>query len=252
LIYLWRWLYGNADMEDIVVYSSANDGLPGRDEKAKIFNAAGQVPQIYPGGEYSVSTWIYVTSWNINKGKNKPFLVLSGGGNSYMTLVMYLGQHVNKLGVRASYETSDGNSGNLMETRDLKAITDGTSQFSDAVLNKCDIESIDIQRWVNITAVLSGRTLDVYIDGKLSRSCLLEGLFKADGDSPTLKLGGPAGFGGIIGKTRLANFAYSPDTIYTNYQEGPFTSFSLNSLNPGSYSFDIKRNGVTVFGGKTV
>jgi hypothetical protein len=251
LFYLWKWLYGNADMEDIVVYSSANDGLPGKDKKFRIFNAAGQVPQIYPGGEYTISTWIYVTNWNINKGKNKPFLILSGGGNDYMTLVMYLGQYVNKLGVRASYESSDNKSGNLEEKRDYDAIVSGTSQYADGAFNKCDIESIDIQRWVNITAVLSGRTLDVYMDGKLSRSCLLDGLFKADGDSPTLKLGGPGGFGGLIGKTRAANFAYSPDRIYSNYQEGPFTTFSLSSLNPGDYSFDIKRKGVTIFGGQT-
>jgi hypothetical protein len=94
----------------------------------------------------------------------------------------------------------------------------------------CDIESVDIQKWVNITAVLSGSNLDIYIDGKLSRSCVLGGLFKVDSGSPTLILGGANGFGGLIGKTRAANFAYSPDQVYKNYQDGPFNSSMFSNL----------------------
>lgn len=247
---MWKWLYGNSEMEDMVIFSSPTDGLPGKDKNPTVYTTASRVPQIYPGGEYSVSTWIYITNWNINKGKNKPFLVLSGGGSSYMTLVMYLGQYTNKLGVRASYESEvgGGNSGTLEEKRDYDAIVNGSGMYADGSFNKCDIESIDLQKWVNITAVLSGRNLDIYMDGKLSRSCLLDGLFKSDGDVPTIKLGGPNGFGGLIGKTRAANFAYSPDRVYTNYQAGPFTTFDWGLLNPGDYSFDLKRNGKSIIG----
>ncbi len=251
LFFLWKWLYGGGDTQDMVIYSSPSDGLPAKDKKATVYTGA-QVPQIYGGGEYSISTWIYVTNWGINKGKNKPFLVLSGGApesTGFMTLVMYLGQYTNKLGVRVSVESQASDTGELKFTRDYTAIVAGSSPYTDSSpdFKKCDIEQVDLQKWVNITAVLSGRTIDIYIDGKLSRSCLLDGLFKVDGETPTLKLGGKDGFGGIIGMTRAANFAYSPDRVYTTYQEGPFSSFSLSSLNPGDYSFDIKRNGSTVF-----
>lgn len=252
LFYLWKWLYGNSDMEDMIIYSSPNDGLPANDKKPTVFSGS-QVPQIYGGGEYSVSTWIYVSNWALNKGKNKPFLVLSGGAaesTGFMTLVMYLGQYTNKLGVRVSIESPSIGTGELSFARDYSAITAGTSPYTDSSpdFKKCDIEQVDLQRWVNITTVLSGRTLDVYIDGKLSRSCLLDGLFKVDGETPTLKLGGKDGFGGLIGMTRAANFAYTPDRVYSYYQEGPFTSsFSFSSLDPGSYTLDIKRKGSTVF-----
>jgi hypothetical protein len=255
LYYLWKWLYGNSDMQDMVIYSSPSDGLPGKDVSSKVFSGA-QVPQIYGGGEYSISTWIYVTNWGINKGKNKPFLVLSGGSpeaSGLMTMVMYLGQFTNKLGVRVSVESASSNTGDLTYTRDYAAIVAGTSPYTDSSpdFKKCDIEQVDLQKWVNITAVLSGRTLDIFIDGKLSRSCLLDGLFKVDGETPTLKLGGPNGFGGLIGMTRAANFAYSPDRVYSYYQQGPFSSFSLSSLNPGEYSIDLKRNGSPVFSSST-
>ena len=251
IYYTWSWLYGDSDMQDMVIYSSSSDGLPAKDKVSKVFSGT-QVPQIYGGGEYSISTWIYVTNWGLNKGKNKPFLVLSGGAphaTGYMTLVMYLGQYTNKLGVRVSYETADSKSGSLTHGNDYAAIVAGSSPYSDSSTDfkKCDIESVDLQRWVNITTVLTGRNIDIYVDGKLSRSCLLDGLFKVDGDTPTLKLGGPDGFGGIIGKTRAANFAYSPDRVYSYYQEGPFSSFSLSSLDPGQYSFDFKRQGSVIF-----
>ena len=249
LFYLWKWLYGSSDEQDMVVYSSSSDGLPAKSESSKVFSGA-QVPQIYGGGEYSISTWIYVTNWNTRNGFNKPFLVLTGG-RDLMTLVMYLGQRTNKLGVRVSVEAQN-NTGDLTNTAH-KAIVDGISPYTDTSpdFKKCDIEQVDLQKWVNITTVLSGRTIDIYIDGKLSRSCLLDGLFKVDGEMPTLKLGGPNGFGGFIGMTRAANFAYSPDRVYTYYQEGPFSSFSLSSLDPGSYSFDIKRKGSTIFSTST-
>jgi len=255
IFYLWKWLYGNSDMTDMVVYSSPSDGLPAKDKKSTVFSGA-QVPQIYGGGEYSISTWIYVTNWGINKGKNKPFLVLSGGSPEeagIMTMVMYLGQYTNKLGVRVSIESQDNRSGDLTFARDYSAIVAGTSPYTDSSpdFKKCDIEQVELQKWVNITAVLSGRTLDIFIDGKLSRSCLLEGLFKVDGETPTLKLGGPNGFGGVIGMTRAANFAYSPDRVYSYYQEGPFSGFSFSSLDPSSYSLDIKRKGSVVFSSST-
>jgi len=251
LYYLWKWLYGNSDMEDMIIYSSPSDGLPAKDLNQTVFSGR-QVPQIYPGGEYSISTWIYVTNWGLNKGQNKPFLILSGGApesSGYMTLVMYLGQYTNKLGVRVSYETADSTSGSLTYAKDLRAIVSGASPYSDSSsdFKKCDIEAVDLQKWVNIAAVLTGRSIDIYIDGKLSRTCLLDGLFKADGDTPTLKLGGPNGFGGLIGMTRAANFAYSPDRIYSYYQEGPFSKFSLSSLDPSQYSMDIKRKGTVLF-----
>jgi hypothetical protein len=252
LKYVWSWVNGtanNPDVRDALIYGSARDGLPGKSKDQVLF----AVPQIYSGGEYSISTWIYVTNWNLNKGANKPFLILSGGApesSGFMTLVMYLGQYTNKLGIRVSQDTGNSNNGRLSYTSDYNAIVSGASPYSDAGgdFKKCDIESIDLQRWVCITAVLTGRTLDIYMDGKLSRSCLLDGLFMVDGDNSTLKLAGPDGFGGLIGVTRAANFAYSPDKVYSVYQAGPFTgSGFLAGLDIAQYTLDLKRNNEIVF-----
>jgi len=252
LFKLYKWINGdNADIQDNIIYATPDSGIPAKSKNATVFNDL-SVPPIYQGGEYSISVWIYVTNWSINNGLNKPFLVLSGGGpqsNGFATIVMYLGQFVNKLGIRVSQDSFSNDASSVVDyVTQMPMIVKGTSPYSDTAsdFKKCDIESVDLQRWVNITAVLSGRTLDVYMDGKLSRSCVLNGLFKVDGDKPTITLGGPNGFGGIIGLVRAANVAYSPDRVYKYYQYGPFeTSLSLGNL--GQYSLDIKRNGISIF-----
>uniref|UniRef100_A0A6C0AML0 Lectin/glucanase superfamily protein n=1 Tax=viral metagenome TaxID=1070528 RepID=A0A6C0AML0_9ZZZZ len=243
LYILWLWLNGNNNVQDMVIYSSQTDGLPARTTTTGQTFSGKQVPQIYPGGEYSMSTWIYVTNWGAggSNGKNKPFLVLSSGGQ-IVTLVMYLGQFTNKLGVRVSDNVT-----NSIKITDIPTIVNGTSTYSDSNMQMCDIESVDIQRWVCVTVVMMGKTVDVYIDGKLSRSSVLPGLFAADGNTPTLTLGSPDGFGGLIGMTRAANVAYTPDRVYTNYQEGPFAGFTLSSLDPGQYVLSLTRNNQVVF-----
>jgi hypothetical protein len=255
LYYFYKWLNGSGEQKDAIIYTSPDSGLPGKSDKVVRFGTSNSdIPGLYEGGEFSVSTWVYITNWGVNKGYNKPFLTLSGGSGQggYATMVMYLGQNVNKLGIRVSTEDNKLTTAKLEQIRPVTGNGYGVSPYTDAAgdFKKCDIESIDMQRWVNITAVLNGRTLDVYIDGKMSRSCVLSGMFKVDGDSPELMLGGPYGFGGIIGQTVAANFAYSPDRVYKIYQNGPLDTSILSKLwgifNPAQYSLSISRNGEKV------
>jgi len=216
-----------------------------------------ELPALYGGGEYSISTWVYITNWATNKLNNKIFLTLSGGGTGsggFKTLVMYLGQNVNKLGVRISHDNvSSVGASNKLDSTQMQKIKDGITPYTDAAgdFKKCDIETIDLQRWVCITVTMSGRTTDIYIDGKLSRSCVMDSMFMVDSSIPTLEVGGPQGFSGYIGITRAANFAYSPDQVYRNYQKGPFSSSWATWLSaltsPGSIAILITKNGKPLF-----
>ena len=257
LIYLlygtWQWLRGTSDVQDMIIYSSQADGLPARTTGAGKTYSGTQVPMIYPGGEYSISTWIYVTNWGAggSTGKNKPFLVLSNGPTT-ATLIMYLGQNINKLGIRVSDSSRTLNQipiTTVSSTDFINGTGTASTRYSDTDgMPACDIESVDIQRWVNITVVMMGKTVDVYIDGKLSRSSVLPGLFYADTTSvPTLTLGSANGFGGLIGLTRAANLAYTPDRVYANYQEGPFAGFSWSSLDLSQYVLSLTKNNSIIF-----
>jgi len=45
-----------------------------------------------------------------------------------------------------------------------------------AIIHKCAISNFPLQAWVNLIISLYGRTLDVYVDGKLVRTCVLPGV----------------------------------------------------------------------------
>ena len=263
LYYAYTFLYGNTGVNDLIIYQSSSGGLPAKiplsdTSKSNVFEGSSIVPYIYPGGEYSISTWIYVTKWDTTS--NKPFLILSNGekkDTGFMTLVMYLGKATNKLGIRMSYGKV-GNTGT--DTKRLWSLVEsngglvlGNSEYADSPSGSVserflDIDSIDIQRWVNITTVITGTTVDIYMDGKLARSSVLPSVFIVDsGENPQITLGHTSGFNGIIGKTRAANVAYSPDKVYNYYQQGPFSNFSLASLNPFQYSVTVSSNNNVVF-----
>ncbi len=251
--YLYKYLQGDATKEDMVVYNMTGNGLIGTRET--IFDVA-NIPTLYAGGEYSVSMWVYVNNWSVSNSGNKMLLRISSGSstNEYSTLVLYMGKQVNKLGARVSFET-----GTAIDATQLTLIRNSTSPYSDMAsdFQKCDIETIDLQRWVNVTVVLSGRTVDIYVDGKLSRSCVNAGLFRvADPLTAKMVVGSTTnGVGGYIGSIRAANFAYTPDTVYQIYQKGPKDESFLSQLaswfNPSEYSFSLKRGGQEIVSAST-
>jgi len=87
---------------------------------------------------------------------------------------------------------------------------------------QCDIPEIDLQRWTMVTVSLSGRTIDVYVDGKLSRSCTTPSYFRVDPTKDiTVNIADRGGFDGYIGNTTLGNYTMNPDEIYRMYLSGP-------------------------------
>ena len=85
----------------------------------------------------------------------------------------------------------------------------------------CDLPEIDLQRWVMITVVLSGKTIDVYLDGKLARSCVSHSYYKVDAAGVNPVLCDKGGFDGYIAGTTVANYEMNPDEIYRAYMAGP-------------------------------
>lgn len=76
----------------------------------------------------------------------------------------------------------------------------------------CDIKNLPIQRWVHVAVVLNNRTLDVYMDGVLKRSCELAGVPKIPEDAK-LYVNQDGGFMGRISKMRYYNYAVNSNII---------------------------------------
>lgn len=84
---------------------------------------------------------------------------------------------------------------------------------------------IDVQRWMNITVSINGRIMDVYLDGKLARSCIMPNIQKTSNLTQLIQLFPTADlYTGYISGLQVSNYAVTPDVIYGRYQAGPYFS----------------------------
>lgn len=231
LYYLYQWLFGPTGLEGKTVLNSVKEGNP---DKPYVTFADG-LPALYEGGEYSVNTWIYINDYSVNRGLNKPIFTL--GGTSFLTVACYLGPYKNSLQVRVHTKQggstvvgaasqnpnpSDEATDNL-SSEAVKALFGNLQQENSLIYTPraCDITSIDLQKWVQITVCLNNKTCDVYLDGKLARSCVLPSFYKVDKSNLALALCDYKGFGGFVSNTSAYNYALNPEQVWRLYMAGP-------------------------------
>ena len=218
LYYLYQFLYSSTALTPTVIVSDEINTPPA---------TAPPIPQPYEGGEYSFNTWVYVTNFRTNQNVKKPIFELRGNGGAFSTLFVGLGAQTNTLVVRTHTKepgTAAGEGTTLNLSTDERTAFLKETDASLAASNLCDLPNVDLQRWVMVTVVLSGRTIDVYLDGKLARSCVTSSYYKVDpaGVVPVI-LGGSTGntLSGFVAGMSVAPYAMNPGQIYRLYSYGP-------------------------------
>lgn len=183
--------------------------------------------RVKQGGVYTVSFWMYITSWDFRSGLAKSVLQISDSNiNSNYLLSVLLYPNEPKLMVRVY------NDGITDPTTDYTNKTTFNSLFNNSAnanittpsgqMPMCDIQDIDMQRWINITISVNGRIVDIYYDGKLNRSCVLPGVPKSsDAGTQTITLANNGGFFGKMSGVQFFGYPLTPDRIYAIYQIGP-------------------------------
>ena len=199
-----------------------------------------KVPAIYTGGDFTLSFWVYIDDWNYKVSSSKFLFAISPQlltSTSVSPLVGVLSPLQNSLMVRASSVNSKSvpAPGSIpaatgvatpditVETNLQNVLNQQTSMamFQSTVDAPCDVKEVPLQRWVCITIVSSGRVLDVYMDGKLSRSCVLDNVLNVPRGPLKLRLGENGGFGGRYSSVQMWSQQLTPDVIYGIYQMGP-------------------------------
>jgi hypothetical protein len=221
LYYLYQYLFAPSTGNTYMLIS--------KDQSARtvtpIVIGSDKLPVIYEGGEFTVSTWIYVNDWNYRRGNNKS--ILSIEGPNFDIIRIYLRGYKPSLSVRLDTKEAS-TSGNLMKNESLDKSSReslfNTLQPDSGLLDGtplCDLPEIELQRWVCITVAVNGKTVDVYYDGKLARSCVLPTFYKVDASGYSAKLLGYGGFGGQISRTTMYDVALNPEQVYKIYMAGP-------------------------------
>ena len=125
----------------------------------------------------------------------------------------------------------------------VKKLKDYLQQFSDdAVVHTCSVANVPIQKWVNLSVSVYGRTMDIYIEGKLVKTCLLPGVAKVSSAS-SVYLTPNGGFDGYTSKLSYYPKPLNPQDAWNIYVKGP-TSW-LASLFTYQVQVSLVENGTT-------
>ena len=180
---------------------------------------------VFTGGEMTVTFWMYVTGAGSDTTNKRHILNLGNTAtDDASTLIVALGGKTNTLHVHVN----DGSSSSFVFNNFMT-----TSPDSDTA-SPCNVQNVEFGRWVNVTVVLNNNLCDVYMDGRLSRSCVLKGQFKVNGSTstplyffllnPDIGMGGShikTDWNGSLSGVNFYNYALSPDETYRIYMAGP-------------------------------
>ena len=226
LYYLYQYLFGAKTGNSYAILTDTQSATI--DPSKPIIITSDKLPPLFEGGEFTISTWIYVNNWSHRKGFNKS--IISVGGPNFDTIRVYLGGNKPKVSIRLQTRDQTGASSSV-STSQAESLDKATQNMTFNVLQTdsglldsspiCDLHEIDLQRWVCLTIAVNGRTVDSYVDGKLARSCVLPSNFKVDAGGYSANLLAYGGFGGQISTTTMYDAALNPEEVYKNYMAGP-------------------------------
>jgi hypothetical protein len=186
IIVIVRWLMGD---------SSKLSGLTDAKKVTKI--SADDLEQSN-ASNFAYSVWFYIDDWSYRYGEPKIILGRLDADLKPSPSIV-LGAIENNVKIETTvYPSAQSDSGST---------------------HTCNVANVPIQRWVNLIVSLYGRTLDVYIDGKLVRTCVLPGVAKIANNAPVYitPLGG---FSGYTSNVHYYGDALNPQQAYNIYRAG--------------------------------
>lgn len=142
--------------------------------------------------DYGIQFWMYVKDWEYRFGQEKTVLRRTDPSSpgTYGPEVT-LAPNENTLQVRVALFPSDPNS----SQRSTPAPSNqGGSATGDSFT--CKVENIPLQSWFAVSITVFQRNLDIYLNGKLVKSCVLPGVprpFAGD-----IEVGPEGGFSGSV------------------------------------------------------
>lgn len=141
-------------------------------------------------GLYGYQWWMYVKEWNTGYGREKHVLSRADPTNpTVMNPNIYLHPTDNTLNIAIPIFASSDKVG----TTTPAPAGSSTNLNNDVFI--CGVPNIPLQKWFSVSVTVFTRNLDVYIDGKLVKSCFIPGVPKPTvGDILVNQNGGFAGY----------------------------------------------------------
>lgn len=137
------------------------------DGKVKTTIPAGEIP-FGAGADYGLQYWMYISDWDYRFGQDKDVLKRVAANNpSVVGPRIFLAPNENTLHVQISLYPTDQEAGSS---------DPGVSSTGDSFM--CSVENVPLQSWFAVSITVFQRNLDIYINGRLVKSCVLPGIPK--------------------------------------------------------------------------
>jgi hypothetical protein len=193
-----------------------------------------------PANNFAYSVWFYVNDWNYRYGEPKVIFGRMGAksGTDSGSISGISGLDPCPAVVLGAVENNVAISLGCYPGVDQEPSTTG----GNTVVHTCNVANIPIQKWVNLILSVYGRTMDIYIDGKLVRTCLLPGIASVNNNA-NIHVTPAGGFDGWTSKLQYYPNPLNPQDAWNIYVQG-YSSWS-SMFNAYQLQISLVENGTT-------
>jgi hypothetical protein len=193
-----------------------------------------------PSSNFAYSVWFYINDWNYRYGETKVVFGRMGAkstnGNGSIEGVsgldpcpaVTLGAVENNVFVSVGCY--------------LGANQEPSTPGGRTIVKTCSVTNVPIQKWVNLIVSVYGRSMDIYIDGKLVKTCLLPGVASVNNNSD-IYVTPNGGFDGWTSKLQYYPDSLNPQDAWNIYTKG-YGSWS-SMINAYQVQIALVENGQT-------
>jgi hypothetical protein len=128
------------------------------------------------------------------------------------------------------------------------ASTVGTIDSDNGKYNICTVPNIPTQKWVNVAVSISSVSVDIYIDGKLTKTCVLSSQIASTVDANVILSPNGKGFNGWNARFEYWAKYMTPQEIWKVYKNGYQQTFNFGNykLSVGIYKGDVEKASFTI------
>uniref|UniRef100_A0A6C0E365 Uncharacterized protein n=1 Tax=viral metagenome TaxID=1070528 RepID=A0A6C0E365_9ZZZZ len=188
---------------------------------------------------FCYSIWFFIDDWNYRYGEPKVvFGRMSGGEGPCPTVVLGASQNNLLISLQVYPGTdsvADVDSSTSTTSPSSSPAPVSTNTNKNTIVHDCNVGNIPLQKWVNLIVSGYGRSLDIYIDGKLVRTCVLPGVAKIDSSS-NVYVTPNGGFSGWTSRFQYWPESCDPQKAWNIYKKG-YGGSMLGNL--GQYSVKV-------------
>jgi hypothetical protein len=193
-----------------------------------------------PSTNFAYSIWFYINNWNYRYGESKVIFgrmgAASGQGTGSVSGLSGLDPCPSV--VLGAVENDISVSLGCYPGADQEPTTPGGT----TVVQTCSVSNVPIQKWVNLIVSVYGRSMDIYIDGKLVRTCLLPGVASVNNNA-NIFVTPLGGFEGWTAKFQYYPNSINPQEAWNIYSQGYANWLSM--FNAYQLQISLVENGTT-------